>query len=698
MHITKVTFKNFMGYKALQIPKEGDFPQGLILISGKNSHGKSSILQGILLTFFGSGLFSSRNAASFITYGESKAEIFIYFTLDNIKYYIFRKWGRTGSATVKLFEEDKKSKKFLEIKNFKIEDFFEISKEQALSTVFVRQGEVEELANLKGAKLRDMIIDLFRLDIIDDSLKHLDIQRDSRNLEKSELEASRVPIERINQDIERLRQQNLENEDLVKNKKKMKVNHEKKLKTYPSINLINKLEGLYQQEKLTQNKYLSYKKDFEAKIQKTEFNSKDLTSLDKISSRVSELIHDIEHIVTKKKEFERKRQATTKGIGNTKGRIEDTQNKIKKMTESLSFTQKQDSKEIAQCPTCQSELTKEHYDNVIKEFKKDLKTNQDKIQKITTLIEKQSAEITIMQNDLDEKNKEKILIQNLKEDYENYSKHETELVIVQKALKDFLKDNDKKFDDLSLDGIKKVLIEIERLTTELISIQNDIVEKENLVKSNETRISELNAEINKMKEVIKKIGEIEIDIEHLNKAKEFVRRFVTEYMVIKRLVKNITLKTDNYIKDFTSGQYNDLLLDLTGTKKTGLSLKIKDNFNGQYEPIEVLSGGDRTALGMALRLAISELMSIIRPTKESPKRNPKINFLLLDEPLAALDEDRRERILKYLINLKTFTQIFLITHTVIPQDIQTHKILVEKDHSNGFSNARFERIDRLLIN
>ena len=101
---------------------------------------------------------------------------------------------------------------------------------------------------------------------------------------------------------------------------------------------------------------------------------------------------------------------------------------------------------------------------------------------------------------------------------------------------------------------------------------------------------------------------------------------------------------------------------------------------------------------MALRLAISELMSIIRPTKESPKRNPKINFLLLDEPLAALDEDRRERILKYLINLKTFTQIFLITHTVIPQDIQTHKILVEKDHYNVFSNARFEIIYRLLIN
>ncbi|GAJ20206.1 unnamed protein product, partial [marine sediment metagenome] len=32
--------------------------------------------------------------------------------------------------------------------------------------------------------------------------------------------------------------------------------------------------------------------------------------------------------------------------------------------------------------------------------------------------------------------------------------------------------------------------------------------------------------------------------DHINKAKEFVRRFVTEYMVVKRLVKNIALTTN----------------------------------------------------------------------------------------------------------------------------------------------------------
>ncbi|MHA1234194.1 MAG: hypothetical protein ACTSQL_03800, partial [Promethearchaeota archaeon] len=109
-----------------------------------------------------------------------------------------------------------------------------------------------------------------------------------------------------------------------------------------------------------------------------------------------------------------------------------------------------------------------------------------------------------------------------------------------------------------------------------------------------------------------------------------------------------------------------------------------------------LSGGDKTALGIALRLAISELMSKIRPTKESPRKNPKIDILLLDEPLAALDETRRERILKHLIKSKTFSQIFLITHTSIPTDINTHKIIVSKDHTTGISAAVF-KLEKIAI-
>jgi len=682
-----------MGYKQLNLPKQNDeLPEGLVLISGKNSHGKSTILEGVLFAFFGPKVFKRRNAASFITYGaQEKAEICVYFTLDNIKYYIFRKWGRTGSITTKLFEWIKNKNLYREVKRFNVEEFFEISSEQAMSTVFVRQGEVEEIANKKGAELREMIINLFRLNIIDDALSFLDTEFKTKKFEKEKLEKLRVPIERIKEDINRVEEENNQFKKEIIDREKKKEDFSQKIAEFPSDEMISKLENFYDKNKATKDKFNSYNLDFREKIKKIDLNLEDFESQETIVNKIETLNGDKSAFQTKKDELEKKREATFKGLGKTKGRIEDTKKTIEKMKTSLKFTRKGEGKEIAQCPMCQKELTKEHYSEMIQKFTNDIKINQVKTDSISQILTDFDKEIKALQVKLDNI-KEKITIhKSLKEDFANYKKYEFELRKIESELKDFLSQHGNKFKDSSREGIKKLTVEKERISTELKTMRNEIDEKQVKLQRNIKRRGELHSEIQKMKELQSKIDEYEIEIDHIIKAKEFVRRFVTEYMVVKRLVKNIALTTDKYIKDFTSGQYSDLLLDLSGSKKTGLSLRIRDNFNGEYESTEILSGGDRTALGIALRLAISELMSSIRPTKESPRRNPKINFLLLDEPLAALDETRRERILKHLIKSKSFSQVFLITHTAIPPDISTSKITVEKDLSTGISRAKYEK-------
>lgn len=677
----------------MNLPKKNDeFPEGLILISGKNSYGKSTILEGILFAFFGPKIFRGRGAASFITYGaQEKAEIYIYFTLDKKKYYIYRKWGRTGSITTKLFEWIKGKSLYREIKQYDVEKFFEISSEQAMSTVFVRQGEVEELANKKGAELREMIIDLFRLNIIDGALSFLDTDSKAKKYEKEKLEKSRVPIKRIKEDISRNEEENNQLKKEILEAEKKKEDLSKKIANFPSNELISKLENLYNQNKVTRDKFLSYNNDFEEKINKTDLNSKDFESQETIINKIETLEGNKNRLQKKKDELDKKREATSKGLGKTNGRVEDTKKIIKKMETSLKFTKKGMGKELAQCPTCQNELTKEHYDEMIQKFTNEIKINQKKVDAISKVLTNFDKQIKSVRFELD-KIKENITIhQALQKDFENYKKYELDLSKIENELRNFLSQHRDKFQDSSTEGIKKLAIEKERGSTELKSITKELYEKQVKLQLNIKRIEELYNEIRKMTELQSKIDQHEVDIEHITKAKEFVRRFVTEYMVVKRLVKNIALSTDKYIKDFTSGQYSDLLLDLSGTRKTGLSLRIRDNYNGEYESTEVLSGGDLTALGIALRLAISELMGSIRPTKDSPKRNPKIDFLLLDEPLAALDETRRERVLKHLIKSKSFSQIFLITHTAIPPDIHTSKIIVDKDLSTGISRAKYEK-------
>ncbi len=483
---------------------------------------------------------------------------------------------------------------------------------------------------------------------------------------------------------------------LSQKKRKKKEIFEQEIRNFPSNELILELENLHSQKEITHDKYLSYENDFKVKIKKTDLNFDDFDSQDTIINKRKSLEENIVSLKRNKDELDKKREATFKGLGKTKGRIEDIKKSMNKMEKSLKFTIKKEGKEIAQCPTCQNELTKEHYDEMIMKFTNDIKINQDKIDLITKILINFDKEIKTLQDKLDKIKKNITIYQGLKDDFQNYKTYESESRKIENELKIFLSKNGTKFKDPSIEGIKKLSIEKEKFSTELKALKNDLNEKKKKLQNNQERLGNLHNEIQKMKDLAKKIGEYEVDIDHINKAKEYVRRFVTEYMVVKRLVKNIALTTDKYIKDFTSGQYSDLLLDLSGTRKTGLSLRVRDNYNGEYESTEVLSGGDRTALGIALRLAISELMSSIRPTKDSPRRNPKVDFLLLDEPLAALDETRRERILKHLIKSKSFSQIFLITHTAIPQDISTSKIVVEKDLSTGISRAKYEKLPSII--
>ena len=309
MLITKIIFKNFMGYKQLVLPqKDDELPKGLILISGKNSYGKSSILEGILFAFFGPKVFKGRNAESFITYGaEKKAEIYLYFILENQGYYLYRKWGRSGSVSVKMFKMDK-SRQYREIKDFNIDRFFEISSEQALSTVFVRQGEVEELANKKGADLRDMIIDLFRLNIIDDALNILDNEAKAKRFNKEQLEKTRVPIERIEEDIERNLEEISQFEKMINIETKAKLEIEDNIKKYPSAERIDQLEQLYKQKDDFFSKFTSYKEDFSKKLGSSTLKLEDFEKDEKISNSIKKLTDEKETLVLEKVLIDKKKK------------------------------------------------------------------------------------------------------------------------------------------------------------------------------------------------------------------------------------------------------------------------------------------------------------------------------------------------------------------------------------------------------
>jgi len=96
----------------------------------------------------------------------------------------------------------------------------------------------------------------------------------------------------------------------------------------------------------------------------------------------------------------------------------------------------------------------------------------------------------------------------------------------------------------------------------------------------------------------------------------------------------------------------------------------------RYVSVSSISGGQKVALGLALRLAIGRFLS------------NKADFLILDEPTVHLDQQRRSDLVNILISLKEkrfVNQLILVTHDTEVEDAADSIYYVEKGYIRPIS-------------
>ncbi|MEM2810622.1 MAG: AAA family ATPase, partial [Candidatus Korarchaeum sp.] len=114
---------------------------------------------------------------------------------------------------------------------------------------------------------------------------------------------------------------------------------------------------------------------------------------------------------------------------------------------------------------------------------------------------------------------------------------------------------------------------------------------------------------------------------------------------------------------------------------------LDDNFTpmlrrgGRDYPFDMLSGGERISLALALRLAIARYLISTR-----------IESFILDEPTVHLDDERIESLLEALSSLQ-IPQLIVVTHSTRFRDIASRSILVSK--AGGISNV--EVLDEVIV-
>jgi len=201
--------------------------------------------------------------------------------------------------------------------------------------------------------------------------------------------------------------------------------------------------------------------------------------------------------------------------------------------------------------------------------------------------------------------------------------------------------------------IDKISSRISTLSDEIERVSNENVRRER----HNTKISviqEQTADMEReLEEIVVDLGKIEERATHLDILKKtFSTNGLLAYK-IENLVKDLEGLTNEYLAELSDGRFS------LGFVVTNDKLNVEITDNSKIVDILALSSGELARVNTSTLLAIRKLMSSISSSR--------INTLFLDEVIAVLDEQGREKLVEILLgeDLNTYIVSHGWTHPLL---------------------------------
>lgn len=212
--------------------------------------------------------------------------------------------------------------------------------------------------------------------------------------------------------------------------------------------------------------------------------------------------------------------------------------------------------------------------------------------------------------------------------------------------------------------------EIERnhevVELELNNVNDEITKHSTIVKTNEERMTRLNK-----------------NLEELQQAKE-QQRFMEEYKIwlkdyfidaVKLIEKNILSEIYFEFNNTFREWFNVLVGDETKTAHLDIEFSPIVEQGGIEQDISYLSGGEKTSIALAYRLALNKIVKRVSVGMET-------NLLILDEPTDGLSKEQLMKLREILDNMDC-SQIIMVSHERELEGFADNIIRVKKE--NGVS-------------
>ena len=234
--------------------------------------------------------------------------------------------------------------------------------------------------------------------------------------------------------------------------------------------------------------------------------------------------------------------------------------------------------------------------------------------------------------------------------------------------------------------IEPLLIEQERLISELEEVRNKTNILELKMKKNQEIVAKVKREIESKKEAQAQLLELTELADILSG--DGPSKLSMERFVLQMYLKKILQRGNEKLVTLTNGRYRFEIKEEQGSSKkaTGLEINIYDDNVGAIRSVNTLSGGESFIAALSLALSLAEII-------QEEAGGIKIDAMFIDEGFGSLDEDALEMAIRALENIEGEGRIIgIISHVRelkerIPQQLQ---IISENGKSKVKTRLEFE--------
>ena len=678
MQIKKIILKNIRSYDHEEI----ELPDGSTLLCGDIGSGKTSILLAIEFALF--GLQPGQRGSGLLKNGKDNGGATIEFEVSNKQIIIERTLKRSKTISQDYcsisIDGEKKEISVTELKNLVLDLLNypkEFSKKQNILykfTVYTPQEEMKQII-LEDAKVRmNTLRHVFGIDkykrILENALIVTSKLREERRVKEAltlTLEDDKLNIVQKEDELETkgYSLESIEKELFIKQEARRKVQEEKD-------KIIEKTEEKrkYEQEIEKTRIFISSKNESIISNQSTMSQLK--TQIESLSSMVfdkSQIVDLENHLNINKKEREKlseKNLQISSEMASLKMKIEES----KKLEQKIS--------NLEVCPTCLQEIDALYRANVLNKTHNEISYAFNKIQDIEIdkkqlleKIQKIDLDMSEIQKKIYDLNLLKIKLESIKEK--------------QSRLEDLKNINEMLEKDVSLlktqiESLRSKSFELAKYDIILEKKQKELDQALKEEKIIEIKSAELKKEIElftrqieELKEKTKSTEEIKKQLDYLINLEEWLsKKFIP---VISNIERNVMV----HLK----AEFSKLLSEW-------FSMLVSDNFNilldDEFTPVveqhdyeidyNYLSGGERTAIALAYRLALNQIInSLLSKIKTK-------DLVILDEPTDGFSEQQLDKMRGVLDQLNV-KQLIIVSHEQKIEGFVENVIKLKKE--NGIS-------------